>query len=376
MLIQCTKKLLDQFDIKPESRVEEELLFSWHAHLLTINRRKTIVLVNDQNRYVIVLHGLKAKDFKRFDEVLLQGIRETFREEGMKDEVIEKYLLHSKKMICTKTKDRTSVARMNKSCDEVYFYEDLLNGDSIFNTSLSIRVSRILVGNGKNAYIRPHEEMYKALEEFAGEPIFRTKAVQLKVTMKLEKHHVWRRIVVPVNRTFNKLHDILQAAFGWQDSHLHEFYIYDEATSGHELSINHSAYYGVGHKPIMNLVCDEEAFAYPNEIEMKLETDINLSDYIPAYKTLKYNYDFGDNWQHNIEVESMIDDYDVNYPVCLEGEGNTPPEDVGGTQGYEDYLEIIADPEHPDYKHMVEWGKMQRYEDFDIEKVNRILKNR
>ncbi|MBS4190146.1 plasmid pRiA4b ORF-3 family protein [Bacillus sp. FJAT-49705] len=377
MLIQCTKKLLDQLDIKPQSHIEAEPLFSWHAHLLTINRRKTVVLVNDQNRYAIVFHGLKAKDFKKLDEVLLQGIRETFLQEGMKEEIVEKFLLQSKEFTYTKTKDRTSVARMNKACENVQFFEELLDSDSIFNTRMSMRVSRDLVGDGKNKYICPNEEMYKDLELFAGEPIFRTKAVQLKVSLKLgKKRNVWRRIVVPVNITFDQLHEFLQTAFGWQDYHLHEFYVYEDAASVHERSINNFVYHEKGHKPIINLVCDEEAFAYPNDVEMKLETDIKLSEYIPAYKKLEYNYDFGDNWQHEIKVEKMIDDYDVNYPVCLEGEGSTPPEDVGGEHGYEEFLKILANPKHPDYKHMVEWGELQGYGDFDIGKVNHILKNR
>ncbi|KXG44557.1 plasmid pRiA4b ORF-3 family protein [Tepidibacillus infernus] len=124
----------------------------------------------------------------------------------------------------------------------------------------------------------------------------------------------------------------------------------------------------------MNLVSDEEAFAYPNDIEMRHEKGIRLSEYIPKYKRLKYNYDFGDNWQHYIEVEKVIENYDKNYPVCYEGEGNTPPEDVGGESGYEEFLEIIANKDHPEHDDMIVWGKSQGYDEFDIEKLNRKIK--
>ncbi|MCH1627735.1 plasmid pRiA4b ORF-3 family protein [Fredinandcohnia quinoae] len=376
MLIQCTKKLLEQLNISPEQSGEEELLFCWHAHFIMVNRRKTVVLVNDQNRYVIVFHGLKAKDFKRFDEIIVQGIRETFEEEGIKEEIIEKFLLQSEKVTYSKTKDCTSVARLNKACENVFFNGELLDSDQIINTMTSMRVSRYLVGDGKNAYFHPNDLMYRDLEALAGYSIFQIKAVQLKITLQLKAHRVWRRIIVPDNRTFKQLHDIIQVAFGWRDYHHHEFFVYEGGKAKHGLSINHAAFFETGHKPIVNLVCDEEAFAYPSEIEMRLEKGIKISEYIPTHKMLKYNYDFGDNWQHTIEVERMIDDYHVNYPICQDGEGNTPPEDVGGEYGYEEFLIILGNPEHPDHNHMTTWAKMQGYKDFDIEKVNLIFKNK
>ena len=95
MLIQCTKKLLDALKVKPENPPEEEALFCWHAHLVIMDRRKTVVLMNDQNRYIVVLHGLKAKDCKEFHKLVVQGIRQAFREEGIKEEVIDRYLAHT-----------------------------------------------------------------------------------------------------------------------------------------------------------------------------------------------------------------------------------------------------------------------------------------
>jgi Plasmid pRiA4b ORF-3-like protein len=69
-------------------------------------------------------------------------------------------------------------------------------------------------------------------------------------------------------------------------------------------------------------------------------------------------------------VEEIIDDFDKNHPVCLDGEGNTPPEDVGGTAGYEEFLRILADERHPDHKEMKSWGKANGYEEFKIDFIN------
>ena len=372
MHIRCTKKLLVELKVEPESVTEDNPLFSWHANLIMVNRRKVVVLMNDHNRYAVVLYGLKAKDFKRFAEIALQGIRETFQGEGISDKVIDQYLLRTGEVSMTKTKDRTSVARMNKACDSAYFFDELWDVDSIFQPDMGIKISRILVGDGKNSYFLPHEEMYKDLKLFAGQSIFETKAAVLKVTLRLENRQVWRRLVVPINKTFNQLHQIIQTAFEWQDYHLHDFFVYGKAdNTGNHITEGHNER---NQKPIINLVCDQEAFDYPGQVNMKLEKGVKLSEYIPACEKLIYNYDFGDDWNHDIEVESIIENYESNYSVCLEGEGNTPPEDVGGEYGYEEFLKILADPDHPEYEHMVKWGRMQRYQEFAIDSINRGLK--
>jgi hypothetical protein len=106
---------------------------------------------------------------------------------------------------------------------------------------------------------------------------------------------------------------------------------------------------------------------------MKLETGEKLQDYLPA--EIIYHYDFGDGWEHHILLEKVIDNYEFNYPTCLAGEGNAPPEDVGGEPGYEAFLAIIEDPNHPDYEYIKSWGKEQGYKEFDIEMINRGLRN-
>ncbi len=373
MLIQCTKKLLDELKVKPEERKEEDPLFSWHANVISINRRKTVVIMNDKSRYMIILHGLKAKDFKNLGALILQAIRETFQRECIKDEIIDRYIDEAKSITFTKTKDRTLVARLNKSCEMAEFHEDDLSGDFLVESAVSMRASRYLVGQGKNHYVYPNEELYKDLEDFSGSrSIIRCKAAELLVTLELGKHQVWRRIVMPVNRTFRDLHQVLQTAFGWEGSHLYEFYIYDQNVNRTDININHKGFHKDGFKPTMNLVCSDEAFAFGSDIPMEMDCDIQLSEYVPV--KMKYVYDFGDNWQHYIDVAKILPDFDKNYPVCLDGEGTSPPEDVGGEGGYEEFLKIMANPEHSEYEWMLEWAGNQKDREFNVEKVNRLLK--
>lgn len=377
MQICCTKKLLDQIKIKPEETSQEvEPLFSWHANLITIDRRKTIVLVNDQNRYAIILYGLKAKDFTNLDQIILQGIRETLQEEGIKAEIIDEFLTKLPNVTYSKTRGRSLVARMNQACEYAHYYIRDHNPNSVFQPRVSAKLSRSLVGTGAKDYYRPNEAMYQALKNFIKQDnIFETEAVTLKITLKLDNRNIWRRLIVPTNITFSKLHEILQVAFNWKDYHLYEFYIFGEdrkVVPGYEgAHYNHSGYLPDGSRATLNLVCDEEAFDYGDDkIPMKLACDFRLRDSLQDSKIWNYTYDFGDNWVHLIEVENILEDYDKNYSICLEGEGNAPPEDVGGEPGFEEFLRVISDKDDPDYEHMSAWGKSQGYSEFSVEEIN------
>jgi hypothetical protein len=369
MLIQCTKKLLSELKVESTtmpSEVDER--FSWHANLLTLNRRKTVVLMNDSNRYLIVLYGLKAKDFKNLDELFIHAICETFRAEGIKEEIIEAYISESKEITYTTTKNRTLVARLNKSCEQVYFYSRDLNQQAINQLSINKDASRLYVGNGSKDHIKPNKALYQDLENLTSSwPIFQSEAFILHIKLNLENHPIWRRVAVPKHFTFPELHKTIQNIFGWQNSHLHDFMIFPSRP----LSLGSRKQLD-DRRPLINLVCSPEAFNYEGEIPMRLETDEKLLNYLPA--DILYTYDFGDGWEHEISIEEVIDDYEWNYPVCLGAEGNTPPEDVGGEPGFENFLGIIADPNHPDHKSMKSWGREQGYKDFDIERTNRILK--
>ena len=78
-------------------------------------------------------------------------------------------------------------------------------------------------------------------------------------------------------------------------------------------------------------------------------------------------YDYGDNWEQEITIRGTNTEYNKTYPVCLMGEGNAPPEDVGGIPGYVEFLIIMADPSHVDYETMQKWAQSQWYRNFDVQ---------
>lgn len=154
---------------------------------------------------------------------------------------------------------------------------------------------------------------------------------QLKVTLDDTRPPIWRRILVDGNSTLDQLHEVIQAAFGWWDYHLHEF----EAGGTR---------YGVPDP-------DWDWGPPPRD-----ERRTRLASIAGEGTRIAYVYDFGDSWDHRIVVEKVRAATDaVTLPACIDGRRACPPEDCGGTWGYRELLEILADPEHPEHHERRAW---------------------
>ncbi len=84
---------------------------------------------------------------------------------------------------------------------------------------------------------------------------------------------------------------------------------------------------------------------------------VPLSQIVEAgIKSFIYTYDFGDDWRHIILVEAVADaDPALTYPRFVAGANRAPPEDVGGAPGFEHFLEVMADPAHPEHNDHSTW---------------------
>jgi hypothetical protein len=173
--------------------------------------------------------------------------------------------------------------------------------------------------------------------------------LQLRIELQWLKPPIWRRLLVPHNITLAKLHEVLQIAMGWTDTHLHEFWIGE-------------ARYGVP---------DPEW----GSAEVIPEKRYTLAQSLMGVKTFTYVYDFGDNWQHKIRVEKILDnEFAMPAPICVQGANRRPPEDIGGPPGYAEFLLALADPAHEQHDEMLErWGESFDPTDFDIDEVNELL---
>jgi Plasmid pRiA4b ORF-3-like protein len=81
---------------------------------------------------------------------------------------------------------------------------------------------------------------------------------------------------------------------------------------------------------------------------------------------LRYTYDFGDDWEHDILVEAVTAaEPGAAYPRCITGRRACPPEDCGGIWGYEELLEILGDPGHDEHDERLEWLGLDSADEFD-----------
>lgn len=158
-------------------------------------------------------------------------------------------------------------------------------------------------------------------------------AYQLKITIKGSKPPIWRRILVPEGITFEKLHQIIQTAFCWTDEHLYQFEFRSEG---------------------VRVVPDEEnrspKFQY-------IDMNESIDSLVSGTSKFTYTYDFGDNWEHTIQVEGLDQDYKETCPQVIKYKGDVIPENCGGMAGYYELLQKDS----------------EELEKYDLEAVNKRL---
>jgi hypothetical protein len=146
---------------------------------------------------------------------------------------------------------------------------------------------------------------------------------QLHVALDEIQPKIWRRLWVADTLTLAKLDRVIQAAMGWTNSHLHEFKI-----AGKRYAIPD----------------DEWPDDDPTSDDRRSRVGSVLADNVNEFS---YLYDFGDCWQHTVKVEKLLEPSEINTrPTCLGGQNACPPEDVGGSRGYMEFLEAVLDPSH------------------------------
>ena len=167
-----------------------------------------------------------------------------------------------------------------------------------------------------------------------GEPVLQVRITLLDVA----DPPVWRRVLVPAAYSLDRVHQVIQAAMGWQNYHMHVFRV-------GELSYGPDPEGILGHRE---------------------EAKVRLADVAEVGERIGYEYDFGDSWEHELLVEARTEaEARQTYPACTGGDGACPPEDVGGYPGYQQLKEILADLSNEEYEEMRTWADSQACGEFD-----------
>lgn len=178
------------------------------------------------------------------------------------------------------------------------------------------------------------------------------KAFQFKIMVDQAKPPIWRRITIPQEASFDLLHRTIQALFGLDDYHMHDFTIPSK-----DITI-----YDVNEDDIYFRSC----FTLPGKTR--------LDQVIEENNKIKYWYDFGDDWKMTITTEKIVEQ-EQNYPVLLKAKGNNLIEDVGGIWVYNDISEIATDEQHPKHKKTKKWLKSLKKYNFDFEKTKKLIEH-
>ena len=127
----------------------------------------------------------------------------------------------------------------------------------------------------------------------------------LKVRLRGIRPPIWRRVRVPGSYTLAELHRVLQAVMGWGNHHLHSFSI-----GGNE--------YGDPATALKGFRCYRDEGRFTLDALLASEGEV-----------FGYEYDFGDGWEHDVEVEKIVpldgsETEDALRPLCLKGRRACP----------------------------------------------------
>ncbi len=179
------------------------------------------------------------------------------------------------------------------------------------------------------------------------------KIVRLRIELSDMDPPIWRRVDVPADFPLRRVHDVIQAVFDWLDYHLHQFEVGDRLYGAPE--------YDDGDIGGKHLYSDRN-------VRLGALLDRGVERFI-------YRYDFGDDWEHVITVEGVLDPEDgVEYPILVDGARRAPPEDCGGPPGFEVFLEAMRDEAHEEHEAVMAWyGERFDPDDLELDVVEAML---
>ena len=179
-----------------------------------------------------------------------------------------------------------------------------------------------------------------------------TKGYDVKVRLNDFRPLTWRDLIIPDNITFMELDDILKTLWGFNGHHLSCFLL---------------------RKTRQTIIDDDLA----SESMMGMDYNANdtiISEIFDKYDKITYWYDFGDDWQFDIEIKKKID-YDKDYVTIKRFKGKYDPiEDCKGVYGLSEIVYCAENPDEADFSDFSDY--VEYLEEFDMEFTQLVLERK
>lgn len=356
-----TQKLRAFLPLAGPSGPSDAALGDWYVNRIVVDRKPLLLLVSSASLLPILV---PARDVRTLPERLGEIVARRLRRMGVDAATVEAERAAMSPVHVGQTADRSVLGIMVEFAKmlphhmtarrwedaELQSAEDWLAdtpcrasapaGSTVFPVERTRELLSATWAGGAERPAPPPEPPAHPLALRRGKPARPPRTtMRFKVTLAEVEPPIWRRIEVPGSYRFWDLHVAIQDAMGWKDCHLHMFRVRDPVT---------------GAIDEIGIPDDEPLIGEPVCLA---GWKVRVTDYFKGAGTrATYEYDFGDCWMHEIELEGFGRyEVDGSYPCCLAGARACPPEDCGGPPGYASLLETMADPEHEEYEAMMDW---------------------
>ncbi|MBN2852801.1 MAG: plasmid pRiA4b ORF-3 family protein [Clostridia bacterium] len=353
---------MEKLNISADETIEQPLLYQWSGHLKIVKRKNILVILHDESRFSFALYGLNAKHFANIGPMIIAGMRQSLLDNHIDLKTVNEYMKQIDHISFGKSRSPKATSRLNKAFERLLLFTDFLNTDETHQKILNKKVNHDLVTFSDGTYDYPSQRIITLLENEVHHDVISCRSYDLTCRLELENLSIWRRLIVPSDTTFKQFHMILQESFGWNDAHLYNFTVFNEDAD-----------------QVLKLISEYEEVS---DDEMSHSGGfITYAEYIEISTcllegfTTVYNYDYGDDWNIRITVNDSNLMTERLYPVCVMGEGDAPPEDVGGEPGFKSFIRIMNNQEHPEFNDMKTWAMSQHYQSFDIDRINKRIRH-
>jgi len=182
------------------------------------------------------------------------------------------------------------------------------------------------------------------------------KSIILRIKIRGIDPSIWRQIKISSDATLLDLHYVIQYAFGWMNSHLFLF--------------------NIGSMKFVHTP-DWEEDAYRFQAAALAALGGFIPKLVQKGGEFSYIYDMGDDWVHEILVETIEDSpRTFSGAICLDGKRAGPPENIGGVPGYYRLIEDLRDSTSEDYALTWGWlGFVYNPEAFNLDSTNLFIQD-